>query len=64
MFESNHNHNNSKQQFTKLLSFLPSIYNVRANIIDSLFCTNLNSSYGKTVDEFLDKKYSTLKETK
>jgi hypothetical protein len=43
---------------------LPSIYNVRANIIDNLFCANLNSSYGKTVDEFLDKKYSTLKEEK
>lgn len=39
--ESNH----GKQQFSKLLLFLPNIYNIKTEIIDSLFCRNINNVY-------------------
>ncbi len=41
----------SKQQFSKLLLFLPSIYNIKIDLIDSLFCSNFNDF--KNVYEFL-----------
>ena len=37
--ESNH----GQQQFTKLLLFLPSIYNIKPEVIEALFCRHLNN---------------------
>ena len=44
----------SKQQFSKLLLFLPSVYNINFEMIDALFCRNL--VHFKSVEEFLQTK--------
>jgi len=40
--------------FPKLLDYLPSIYRMQADIIESLFCTNLNGA--TSVNELFDKR--------
>ena len=47
--------NHGKLQFSKLLLFLPSIYNIKTEIIDSLFCRNIHTNYS-SVYEFLDSR--------
>ena len=50
MIETNHN----KQHFSKLILFLPNIYNIKLEIIEELFCRNLHEF--KNVYELLNAK--------
>lgn len=48
----------NKQQFTKIVNFLPNIYDIKTNIIEKLFCRSLNNY--KSVYELLNKKLNNI----
>lgn len=56
MIESSHN----AVTLSKLMLFLPNIYNTKAHIIENLFCRNLKNF--KNVQELLNKKFTSLME--